>query len=200
MDGPAVADVSEARVAAAAGVRSAQRPLGASDGGWVRARARGCAHLRDFVSKAFLSAQTLRQISEMRQQYVELLDQIGFLRSGAGLFQRNSGEPVDTVDTGETETGEKTNDITSSGLSAAAAPFAPPPTINSSQPSARHIHSTPKEPFTSVPSACDKPSASASEHLADPAIAAAMSESSARSLLPPPQLQHISFEEKSESS
>jgi hypothetical protein len=28
---------------------------------------------------------------------------------------------------GETETGEKTNDITSSGLSAAAAPFAPPP-------------------------------------------------------------------------
>ena len=54
--------------------------------GWIRAKARGRAHERDFLAKAFLSAQTLRQISEMRQQYVELLDQIGFLRSGAGLL------------------------------------------------------------------------------------------------------------------
>ena len=105
-----------ARVAAAALTDT----LVAAYAGWIRAKARGRAYERDFLSKAFLSAQTLRQISEMRQQYVELLDQIGFLRSGAGLFQRNSGEPVDTI--AAIETGEKTNDVASSELSAAAAP------------------------------------------------------------------------------
>ena len=60
--------------------------LVAAYAGWIRAKARGRAYERDFLSKAFLSAQTLRQISDRRQQYVELLDQIGFLRSGAGLF------------------------------------------------------------------------------------------------------------------
>ena len=126
MDRRDEADDAKRRLATGAGATSDHLTLVAAYAGWIRAKARGRAYERDFLSKAFLSAQTLRQISEMRQQYVELLDQIGFLRSGAGLFQRNSGEPVDTV-VGETETGEKTNDITSSGLSAAAAPFAPPP-------------------------------------------------------------------------
>ena len=131
MDRRDEADDAKRRLATGAGATSDHLTLVAAYAGWIRAKARGRAYERDFLSKAFLSAQTLRQISEMRQQYVELLDQIGFLRSGAGLFQRNNGEPVDTVDTGENETGEKTNDITSSGLSAAAAPFAPPPTNKS---------------------------------------------------------------------
>ena len=82
--------------------------------GWIRAKSRGRAHERDFLAKAFLSAQTLRQISEMRQQYVELLDQIGFLRSGAGLLggkaderETEGGETkTEKADERETEGGE----------------------------------------------------------------------------------------------
>jgi HrpA-like RNA helicase len=54
--------------------------------GWVQARSKGRGFERDYLSKLFLSGQTLKQISEMRQQYTELLDQIGFLRSGAGAL------------------------------------------------------------------------------------------------------------------
>ena len=126
MDRRDEADDAKRRLAAGVGATSDHLTLVAAYAGWIRAKARGRAYERDFLSKAFLSAQTLRQISEMRQQYVELLDQIGFLRSGAGLFQRNSGEPVDTI--AAIETGEKTNDVASSELSAAAAPSAPPPT------------------------------------------------------------------------
>ena len=128
MDRRDEADDAKRRLAAGVGATSDHLTLVAAYAGWIRAKARGRAYERDFLSKAFLSAQTLRQISEMRQQYVELLDQIGFLRSGAGLFQRNSGEPVDTI--AAIETGEKTNDVASSELSAAAAPFAPPPTTS----------------------------------------------------------------------
>jgi len=54
--------------------------------GWLQAKSKGRGFERDYLSKLFLSGQTLKQISEMRQQYTELLDQIGFLRSGAGAL------------------------------------------------------------------------------------------------------------------
>jgi ATP-dependent RNA helicase DHX36 len=54
--------------------------------GWLHAKSKGRGFERDYLSKLFLSGQTLKQISEMRQQYTELLDQIGFLRSGAGAL------------------------------------------------------------------------------------------------------------------
>jgi len=54
--------------------------------GWLYAKSKGRGFERDYLSKLFLSGQTLKQISEMRQQYTELLDQIGFLRSGAGTL------------------------------------------------------------------------------------------------------------------
>ena len=47
---------------------------------WLDTRTlKGTRFERDYLSKLFLSGQTLKQISEMRQQYTELLDQIGFL-------------------------------------------------------------------------------------------------------------------------
>ena len=126
--------------------------------GWIRAKSRGRAHERDFLAKAFLSAQTLRQISEMRQQYVELLDQIGFLRSGAGLLggkaderETEGGETkTEKADERETEGGETKTErdeatgnapsttssdagaiasSASSNLAATAAPFVPKPRL-----------------------------------------------------------------------
>ena len=117
MDRRDEADEAKRRLAGA-GATSDHLTLVAAYAGWIRAKARGRAHERDFLSKAFLSAQTLRQISEMRQQYVELLDQIGFLRSGAGLFANARDESA------QAETGA--GGPSSSGLSAAAPPFAPP--------------------------------------------------------------------------
>ena len=125
--------------------------------GWIRAKARGRAHERDFLAKAFLSAQTLRQISEMRQQYVELLDQIGFLRSGAGLLggkaegreteggqaeghETKGGETkgcetkterdestVEKTPTTSSDAAGATASSSSSNLAATAAPFVPKP-------------------------------------------------------------------------
>jgi hypothetical protein len=86
--------------------------------GWVRAKARGRGFERDFLAKTFLSAQTLRQISEMRQQYVELLDQIGFLRSGTGLL---GSVEVDEDEGGQVVDGSDVN------VTAATAPAAPVP-------------------------------------------------------------------------
>jgi len=89
--------------------------------GWIRAKARGRGFERDFLAKTFLSAQTLRQISEMRQQYVELLDQIGFLRSGTGLLGGKKDE-----DDGSKGEGQQDADAGST-LDASAAPFVPRP-------------------------------------------------------------------------
>ena len=129
MDRRDEADEAKRRIAenAGAAATSDHLTLVAAYAGWIRAKARGRAQERAFLSSAFLSAQTLRQISEMRQQYVELLDQIGFLRSGAGLFETTSvskeTEPA-TIEASE----EKAREGEGSGLSAAAPPFvfAPP--------------------------------------------------------------------------
>ncbi|ACO70515.1 predicted protein [Micromonas commoda] len=85
MDKRDEADEAKRKIAGA-GATSDHLTLVRAYAGWIRAKARGRGFERDFLAKTFLSAQTLRQISEMRQQYVELLDQIGFLRSGTGLL------------------------------------------------------------------------------------------------------------------
>ena len=92
--------------------------------GWIRAKARGRGFERDFLAKTFLSAQTLRQISEMRQQYVELLDQIGFLRSGTGLLGGKKDE-----DDGSKDLEGRRDAASDEGrtLDASAAPFVPRP-------------------------------------------------------------------------
>ena len=83
MDKRDEADAAKRKIAATA---SDHLTLVRAYAGWVHARAKGRGFERDFLSKLFLSGQTLKQISEMRQQYTELLDQIGFLRSGAGAL------------------------------------------------------------------------------------------------------------------
>ena len=105
------------RKLAGAGATSDHLTLVRAYAGWIRAKARGRGFERDFLAKTFLSQQTLRQISEMRQQYVELLDQIGFLRSGTGLL----GGKKDDDELDEKNAEEK------STLDATAAPFVPAP-------------------------------------------------------------------------
>lgn len=83
MDKRDEADAAKRKIAATA---SDHLTLVRAYAGWVHARAKGRCFERDYLSKLFLSGQTLKQISEMRQQYTELLDQIGFLRSGAGAL------------------------------------------------------------------------------------------------------------------
>lgn len=83
MDKRDEADAAKRKIAADA---SDHLTLVRAYAGWVHARAKGRGFERDYLSKLFLSGQTLKQISEMRQQYTELLDQIGFLRSGAGVL------------------------------------------------------------------------------------------------------------------
>jgi ATP-dependent RNA helicase DHX36 len=128
MDRRDEADQAKRRIAenAGAAATSDHLTLVAAYAGWIRAKARGRAHERAFLSSAFLSAQTLRQISEMRQQYVELLDQIGFLRSGAGLFETASVSKQTEPATMEASVSAREGE--GSGLSAAAPPFvfAPP--------------------------------------------------------------------------
>jgi ATP-dependent RNA helicase DHX36 len=128
MDRRDEADEAKRRIAEKAGAAatSDHLTLVAAYAGWIRAKARGKTHERAFLSSAFLSAQTLRQISEMRQQYVELLDQIGFLRSGAGLFETASGSKQTEPATMEASVSAREGE--GSGLSAAAPPFvfAPP--------------------------------------------------------------------------
>ena len=105
------------RKLAGAGATSDHLTLVRAYAGWIRAKARGRGFERDFLAKTFLSQQTLRQISEMRQQYVELLDQIGFLRSGTGLL----GGKKDDDELDEKNAEEK------STLDATAAPLVPAP-------------------------------------------------------------------------
>jgi ATP-dependent RNA helicase DHX36 len=128
MDRRDEADEAKRRIAEKAGAAatSDHLTLVAAYAGWIRAKARGKTHERAFLSSAFLSAQTLRQISEMRQQYVELLDQIGFLRSGAGLFETASVSKQTEPATMEASVSAREGE--GSGLSAAAPPFvfAPP--------------------------------------------------------------------------
>ena len=128
MDRRDEADQAKRRIAenAGAAATSDHLTLVAAYAGWIRAKARGKTHERAFLSSAFLSAQTLRQISEMRQQYVELLDQIGFLRSGAGLFETASVSKQTEPATMEASVSAREGE--GSGLSAAAPPFvfAPP--------------------------------------------------------------------------
>ena len=106
------------RKLAGAGATSDHLTLVRAYAGWIRAKARGRGFERDFLAKTFLSQQTLRQISEMRQQYVELLDQIGFLRSGTGLL---GGKKDDD------ELDDEKNAEEKSTLDATAAPFVPAP-------------------------------------------------------------------------
>jgi len=121
------------RKLAGAGASSDHLTLVRAYAGWIRARARGRGFERDFLSKTFLSAQTLKQISEMRQQYVQLLDQIGFLRSGTGMLGGASkGKEKEDEDDGEekTDAAMKAGDEPSASgdgasLDAAAAPFVP---------------------------------------------------------------------------
>ena len=114
--------------------------LVAAYSGWIEASRKGKQYERDFLNRNFLSIQTLRQISEMRTQYVSLLDQIGFLGIHSGLFSGvddteddiNPGKSDDLtsingVDAAETTTAAKPGGLPKPlGLSATAAPFSLP--------------------------------------------------------------------------
>ena len=91
MDKRDEADAAKRKIAAQA---SDHLTLVRAYAGWIHARAKGRGFERDYLSKLFLSGQTLKQISEMRQQYTDLLDQIGFLRSGAGALGAVSASPA----------------------------------------------------------------------------------------------------------
>jgi len=91
MDKRDEADAAKRKIAAQA---SDHLTLVRAYAGWIHARSKGRGFERDYLSKLFLSGQTLKQISEMRQQYTELLDQIGFLRSGAGALGDATAPPV----------------------------------------------------------------------------------------------------------
>jgi ATP-dependent RNA helicase DHX36 len=122
MDKRDEADEAKRKIAGA-GATSDHLTLVRAYAGWIRAKARGRGFERDFLAKTFLSAQTLRQISEMRQQYVELLDQIGFLRSGTGLL---GGKKDEDDGSKGTESQQRDADAGST-LDASAAPFVPRP-------------------------------------------------------------------------
>ena len=114
------------RKLAGAGATSDHLALVRAYAGWIRARERGRGFERDFLAKAFLSAQTLRQISEMRQQYADLLDQIGFLRTGAGALGKKKEPPKTEAEASaspEPKTGP--DPTTGPSLAADAAPFTP---------------------------------------------------------------------------
>lgn len=126
------ADLARRRLAGnGPGATSDHLTLVAAYSGWISANAKGKNYERNFLNTNFLSLQTLRQISEMRTQYVELLDAIGFLGEHAGLLEDGKEDEHDTDEkVNEEKKDSRMSDKPGStsvpppvGLSATAVPF-----------------------------------------------------------------------------